>query len=189
MEIREPKSFEDLLYLQSILDKEVAKARENGFTPRERNADDIILSIIAELIEFDEELSTTHKTWKQKEFNKENAIIESVDVLFFFLQYINYLKDKEIGGIKKLIENLDFNKINFFRENKDFYYVEVDSFFINNMISFLLNGLLESFFFKLCRAYVFLGMTKEDILYTYWEKWQKNMQRINGDWSINHEKD
>ena len=184
MEIKKPETFEDLLELQKILDENTGKARQNGFIPRERNADDIRLSIIAELIEFDEELPQTHKTWKQKNFNKENAIIESVDVLFFFLQFINYLKDRRVGGIDRFIKNCDFNKIKFFREDKNFYSEEFDNFSITCMIHDLLSGYIHGFFSRMCRMYSFLELTKEDVFNVYWEKWQKNMKRVSEDWTL-----
>ena len=71
MELKKPETFEDLLNLQRILDENTGKARQNGFIPRKRNIDDIRLSLIAELIEFNEELPQTHKTWKQKALIKK----------------------------------------------------------------------------------------------------------------------
>ena len=106
MELKKPETFEELLELQRVLDENTGKVRQNGFIPRERNIDDIRLSLIAELIEFNEELPRTHKTWKQKSFNKENAIVESIDVLFFFLQFINHLKDIRVDGIEKSYKKL-----------------------------------------------------------------------------------
>lgn len=140
MQIKKPETFEDLLELQKILDENTGKARQNGFIPRERNIDDIRLSLIAELIEFNEELPQTHKTWKQKSFSKENAIIESIDVLFFFLQFINYLKDRRTDSIERVIKNCDFNKIKFFSDDKDFYSEKLDSFSIICIIFDLLEG-------------------------------------------------
>lgn len=184
MELKKPETFEDLLNLQRILDENTGKARQNGFIPRKRNIDDIRLSLIAELIEFNEELPQTHKTWKQKSFNKENAIIESIDVLFFFLQFINHLKDKKTDGIERVIKNCDFNKIKFFSDNKDFYSEELDSFSIICIIFDLLEGSINGFFSKLCRMYSSLKLTKEDVFNVYWEKWQKNMKRISEDWTL-----
>lgn len=187
MQIKKPETFEELLELQRILDENTTKTRENGFTPRERNIDDIKLSLIAELIEFDEELPQTHKTWKQKNFNKENAIIESVDVLFFFLQFVNHLKDIRAKSINRVIKNCDFNKIKFFSDNKEFYSMEFDSFSIICIIYDLLNGTINNFFFRLCRMYSSLELTKEDVFNAYFEKWQKNMERINKDWTLKGE--
>lgn len=51
--------------------------------------------MIAEIIEFNEETENTHKVWKQKEFNKEKMIEESVDVLFFYLQMCNLITEKD----------------------------------------------------------------------------------------------
>lgn len=177
--IKKPQTFEDLLELQKILDEEVAKKRDNGFIPRERNDYDIRLSLVAELIEFDEELQSTHKTWKQKEFNKQNAIIESVDVLFFFLQYINYLENKKVGGVKDLIKSCN-NIIK--RQPKKIN--AVGSFEILCLISNITTGFIETFFDKYCNmCYGYLEIKKEDIFEEYFKKWQKNMTRIKGDWT------
>lgn len=48
MKLREPKNFEDILKLQAILDRSMNNIRE-------RTLEDIKLSLIAELIELNEE--------------------------------------------------------------------------------------------------------------------------------------
>lgn len=42
--MKKPTNFRELLELQRILDMETAKPRENGFEPRKRNEQDILIS-------------------------------------------------------------------------------------------------------------------------------------------------
>lgn len=86
------KTFRELLEMQRELDKEIEKPRKNGFKPKFRNYRIIVKSMIAKIIEFNEETKNTHKTWQQKEFDKNKAIEESVDILFFYLQLVNLVK-------------------------------------------------------------------------------------------------
>ena len=64
MEFKRPENFEDILKLQKHLD-------ENLNNVRERTLKDIKLSLIAEVIEFNEETPESHKTWKTKPYDKE----------------------------------------------------------------------------------------------------------------------
>lgn len=75
--------FIELLEMQKQLDETVEKPRDNGFKPKRRTYQKIVKSMIAEIIEFNEETRDTHKTWKQKEFNVIKMVEESVDILFF----------------------------------------------------------------------------------------------------------
>ena len=59
--------------------------------------------MIAEIIEFNEETRNTHKTWKQKEFNVIKMVEESVDILFFYLQLVNFLGKED----ERIIEILN----------------------------------------------------------------------------------
>ena len=47
----------------------------------------------------------------------------------------------------------------------------------------LLDNKFRWFFSSLLTLSVKLGYTKEDILNCYWEKWQKNMERIGKEWN------
>ncbi len=181
MEIREPKSFEDLLNLQKILDETISKPRENKFKPRHRNIYDMKMSIIAEIIEFNEETKFSHKTWKQKEFNEENLKEEAIDILFFFLQLIN----------RKVSDNRDFDLSFFqwewkhlFEDNSIIVYSDEAEMRIIKNIS--CNDAYRAFV-NLIYLYIAYGISQNEVYSIYYKKWQKNMQRINGDWSMDYE--
>lgn len=194
MEIREPKSFEDLLYLQSVLDNMVAKPRKNNFTPRTREELDILLSIDDEFQEWLKELPKQYnfKTWKQKEYDLEKELEELTDILFFFLQYFNHKK----AFTEKMCTSIEIEDINkkMKKMEKIFFHTDVIDCNLRTKIHLFKNYLWskEVIDGKLFTEYMDLvqyrGFSKEDLLKTYWGKWQKNMQRINGDWSMDHEK-
>ena len=91
MEFKRPETFEDILKLQKHLDESIHNSRE-------RTEEDIKTSMIAELIEFNEETKDSHKTWKTKEYNKAKELKELTDVYFFFAQLVNY----EFSGCRML---------------------------------------------------------------------------------------
>ena len=177
--MNKPTNFDDLLELQRVLDEEIEKNRSNGFTPRKRDELDILLAIDDEFQEWLRELPYEYnfKTWKQKEYSREKELEELTDVLFFFLQYANNFF-------------VDFNKykINFYKEfffdygedyrNRDLMFCirnfKYDLWNRNDMTIFL-------DYILICKN---RGFTKEDLLNTYWDKWQKNMTRINKDWTL-----
>ena len=69
MQIKKPETFEELLNLQKIFDKEVLKPRKNGFIPRERTEQDIIYALDDEIQEWLKELpkELNFKIWKETE--------------------------------------------------------------------------------------------------------------------------
>ena len=79
--IKRPENFEDILNLQKHLD-------ENIHSSRERILKDIKLSLIAEVIEFNEETPESHKTWKSKHYDKEKELEEFTDIWFFLAQMV-----------------------------------------------------------------------------------------------------
>ncbi|WP_335932229.1 dUTPase [Fusobacterium polymorphum] len=164
MILRAPKNFEDILKLQKRLDESIHSSRE-------RTEEDIKLSLIAELIELNEETKYSHKTWKTKEYNREKELEELTDVYFFFAQLINY-------------RNRDgrFEIEYYCREFELFPNYYADSYF-TRLIYNLLDNSFRWFFGGLLTCSAKLGYTKEDILKTYWNKWQKNMQRIGKEWN------
>lgn len=179
MQIKKPETFEELLELQRILDENTTKTRENGFTPRERNEMDIIFSIDDEIQEWLKELPNelNFKTWKQKEYSREKELEELTDILFFILQLANY---KEYFKA----EFSDDFKIAW--EHKS-YYSEIET--RNIFVRELKNDLyFEQFKIYIMRDYIHIcsirNFTKQDILDKYFEKWQKNMERINKDWTL-----
>lgn len=171
--IKRPETFEDILKLQKHLDESIHSARP-------RTIDDIKKSIIAECIEFDEETPQSHKTWKTKPYNKEKELEELTDIWFFVAQMVNYSEymDK--------ITVLEKQKLNiFFEDNKSPYRSKNDildiifdvknSYMDYDWLRFLITDLMI-----LSNQY---GYTTQDILKTYWEKWQKNMKRIGKEWN------
>lgn len=190
MKIKKPENFKDLLYLQKILDDEVAKPRKNSFVPRKREELDILLSIDDEFQEWLKELPKIYnfKTWKQKEYDLEKELEELTDILFFFLQYFNHKKiftermctNIEIEDINKKIDKI----------GKIFSHTDVIDCNLRTKIHLFKNYLWskEVIDGKLFTEYMDLvqyrGFSQEDLLNTYWEKWQKNMKRINGDWTL-----
>lgn len=173
MEYKRPENFEDILKLQKHLDESIHSVRP-------RTIDDIKKSIIAECIEFDEETPQSHKTWKTKPYNKEKELEELTDIWFFVAQMVNYSEymDK--------ITVLEKQKLNiFFEDNKSPYRSKNDildiifdvknSYMDYDWLRFLITDLMI-----LSNQY---GYTTQDILKTYWEKWQKNMQRIGKEWN------
>lgn len=173
MKFKRPETFEDILKLQKHLDESIHSARP-------RTIDDIKKSIIAECIEFDEETPQSHKTWKTKPYNKEKELEELTDIWFFVAQMVNYSEymDK--------ITVLEKQKLNiFFEDNKSPYRSKNDildiifdvknSYMDYDWLRFLITDLMI-----LSNQY---GYTTQDILKTYWEKWQKNMKRIGKEWN------
>ena len=173
MGFKKPENFEDILKLQKHLDESIHSARP-------RTIDDIKKSIIAECIEFDEETPQSHKTWKTKPYNKEKELEELTDIWFFVAQMVNYSEymDK--------ITVLEKQKLNiFFEDNKSPYRSKNDildiifdvknSYMDYDWLRFLITDLMI-----LSNQY---GYTTQDILKTYWEKWQKNMKRIGKEWN------
>ena len=173
MEFKRPETFEDILKLQKHLDKNLNNVRP-------RCLRDIKMSLIAECVEFNEETKESHKTWKTKPYDKEKELEELTDIWFFVAQMVNYSEymDK--------ITVLEKQKLNiFFEDNKSPYRSKNDildiifdvknSYMDYDWLRFLITDLMI-----LSNQY---GYTAQDILKTYWEKWQKNMKRIGKEWN------
>lgn len=171
----------DLLEMQRQLDEEVAKPRDNGFVPRIRSRKDIILSMIAEIIEFNEETEHSHKTWKFKKKYEYSAIIEeATDILFFCLQLVNHteLEKFQIEAISQL-----WNKV----WNYDDFYcdcdTEVDLIRTITRTDCYTYPWLMDVLMALILLYKGNAFLKNVIIQTYLNKWKKNMHRIKEDWS------
>lgn len=175
--ISKPRCFNDLLELQRILDEIIEKNRKNGFVPRKRNVLDILLAIDDEVQEWLRELPQEYnfKTWKQKLYSKEKELEELADILFFFLQYVNYTMAED-----------EFEEL--FDEFDSFEYSTLSEA-IFDLKRYLYSNSYE--IDELDRAFdVYLGIvkkrgfTRDELLETYWKKWQTNMKKINKDWVI-----
>lgn len=168
MEFKRPETFEDILKLQKHLDKNLNNVRP-------RTLRDIVLSLIAEYIEFNEETPESHKTWKTKPYDKQKELEELTDMYFFLAQMVNFgIEHSKSYGVVK------YEIINSFNEKFEYsYYSKI----LNNLFlpAYNCDSLsIAKEIFKITGSY---GYTKDDILNCYWEKWQKNMQRIGKEWN------
>ena len=171
--IKRPETFEDILNLQKHLDESIHSARP-------RTIDDIKKSIIAECIEFDEETPQSHKTWKTKPYNKEKELEELTDIWFFVAQMVNHCE-----VIEEITEFEKRDLFKFFNNENNPYMEEIN---VLTIIFDLRSPTMSYEYLKwviidlsnLTNQY---GYTTQDILKTYWEKWQKNMKRIGKEWN------
>lgn len=160
MKMKEPKSFKDICELQKELDSHIVNVRE-------RTGRDIVKSMIAEIIEFNEETKDSHKTWKTKEYNSEKELEELTDIFFFFAQWINNSDRKCVHILEKIFH---FNDTGY----ADIYL----------LISNVTRDPIEQVLVTLMKIVHKYGYTKDDILKTYWKKWQYNMsERLGKEWN------
>lgn len=190
MEIKKPETFQDLLYLQSVLDDEVAKPRENSFVPRKREELDILLSIDDEFNEWLKELPKIYnfKTWKQKEYDLEKELEELTDILFFFLQYFNHKKiftERMCSSVELSSLTMKMNKIEniFLNKYEDLCSLSTRIHLFKHYLwsNEILNGVAFEQYMYIVNDRSF---STQDLINKYWEKWQTNMKRINGDWTL-----
>ncbi|MGL5050878.1 MAG: dUTP diphosphatase [Fusobacteriaceae bacterium] len=155
--------------MQKRLDTETMKPRSNGFTPRAREESHIVRSLIAEVIELDEELEDlTHKTWKKKEFDKSKVLEELTDVFFFLVQWINYKKLEDVCELSFASETYE-----------GFGTVEC----MLNVIGSASRGCLGATIFNYKTLVHSLDHKMKDIYECYEIKWNKNMKRIETEWN------
>ncbi|UTV61001.1 dUTP diphosphatase [Fusobacterium phage JD-Fnp2] len=173
MEFKRPETFEDILNLQKHLD-------ENLNNVRKRTLGDIKKSIIAECIEFDEETPQSHKTWKTKPYDKDKELEELTDIWFFVAQMVNHCE-----AIEEITKFEKIELFKFFNNENNPYMEEIN---VLTIIFDLRSPTMSYEYLKwviidlsnLTNQY---GYTTDDILKTYWEKWQKNMKRIGKEWN------
>ena len=169
IKFKRPENFEDILKLQKYLDESIHSSRE-------RTLKDIKLSLIAEVIEFNEETPESHKTWKTKKHSKEKELEELTDIWFFLAQMVNFKlenSDSFVETKNKIMKRFE-EGINL-KSDPD-----AD---IENLISDALYGNVLRIAENLLVISYNYGYTKDDILNCYWEKWQKNMKRIGKEWN------
>ena len=172
MEFKKPETFEDILKLQKYLN-------ENIHSSKERTEEDIKTSMIAELIEFNEETPESHKTWKTKPYDKAKELEELTDVYFFFAQLVNHrfdkyekiAKDRELKELERIFRTKKIDKKGNIKK------------LLNIVIAVVTRGSNTYLFEWLNELTVKYSYTKDDILNCYWEKWQKNMKRIGKEWN------
>ena len=174
MRLRAPKNFEDILKLQKHLDESIHSSRE-------RTEEDIKTSMIAELIEFNEETKDSHKTWKTKPYNKANELEELTDVYFFFAQLVNHeLSSCRVLTIEEKLKS--FEKI--FKNKTIILNTTPNCKRLLNLIINYVTTASTTYIFELLNTLtIHYGYTKKDILNCYWEKRQKNMKRIGKEWN------
>lgn len=66
-----PENFMEMFLYQAYLDDNINNVRV-------RDLRDIKKSLLAELVEFDEETPESHKTWKEKEIEEKNKEIKKI---------------------------------------------------------------------------------------------------------------
>lgn len=183
-------TFDDLLELQKQLDEEVAKPRDNGFVPRERTLLDIKLALDDEFQEWLRELpqELNFKTWKKKDYKREDELIEIVDVLFFVLAYVNTTEDED----NKKYFNFCYNEYfrSYSRFNDRFSLEDVITSFkrkiweynvlVKNPRNYIDGSIITDYLTLTAKR----GFTKDEIIKQYLKKWKENINsRIKGDWS------
>lgn len=179
--IKKPNNLEELLICQATLDKKIGEQRHNGFTPRKKNEIDIILALDDELQEWLKELPQEYnfKTWKQKKYNARKELEEFTDILFFYLQLINYRLQK--GCIPVAAKNF----LNELAAGYDMLQPDGNVIFYVCMLKQKLwdtdyVGFLETYI-KVAKA---RGFRKQQIIDMYWHKYIYNLKRIQGEWSL-----
>lgn len=159
----------DLLKLQKQIDEELNKPKENGFIPRKRTLLDIKLTLDDEFQEWLRELpqELNFKTWKQREYSRENELIELTDVLFLMLQYINFKEDNvEKSNCCRVWDDFKL-RFSIYNDEKDFS-VEVEIFkqylWFREYLSYAM--------MKYINIILLRGFTKEEIIKTYISKYK-----------------
>lgn len=167
--------FIDLLEMQKQLDEEVAKPRENGFVPRQRTLLDLKLALDDEFQEWLRELpqELNFKTWKKKEYKREDELIELTDCLFFILQWVN------ANNFTKSMLDIYSRKLEIFEK--------VINENLRTLISMFKNYLwtdktLIIFSIWICIC-IERGFTKDEIIQAYLTKWKTNITvRVKEEW-------
>lgn len=173
MEYKKPENFLDMLELQKYLDSKICSFRSRGIK-------DIKKSLIAECIEFDEETKDSHKTWKKHIHNKEKELEELTDIWFFTAQLVNYsYENRDITTLERK------ELFKFFEDDNLAYSGDIG---ILDVIWDIRSPVMDYDFLKFLILDLIVvtnkyGYRKDDILRVYWDKWQKNMERIGKEWN------
>lgn len=165
-------SFIDLLDKQAELESKINHIRE-------RTTEDICTSMLAELIEFQEETQESHKTWKVKEYDQAAMKEEAVDILFFYLQYC-----LDLGEVDKLkLES-------YWRWN---WKQKQAKYSRGRTIFALIRTIVESEGYREQKAIFMMNylvtlyqqyeITLDEVYAIYEDKYNKNLQRIGSEWN------
>lgn len=165
----------DLLEMQRQLDEDVAKPRENGFVPRKRTLLDIKLALDDEFQEWLRELpqELNFKTWKKKEYSREDELIELTDCLFFILQWVN------IRYVRKDMLKIFSNRLEEFCKNIYGDLRALISVFKENLWG---DKTLTTFCAWICIC-IERGFTKDEMIQAYLTKYKRNITvRVKEEW-------
>lgn len=167
--------FIDLLEMQNQLDEEVAKPRENGFVPIKRTFLDIKLALDDEFQEWLRELpqELNFKTWKKKEYSREDELIELADCLFFILQWVN------ANNFTKSMLDIYSRKLEIFEKAINENLRTLISMFKNYLWT---DKTLIIFSIWICIC-IERGFTKDEMIQAYLTKWKRNITvRVKEEW-------
>ena len=173
MKFKKPENFEDILNLQKHLD-------ENLNNVRKRTLEDIKLSLIAEVIEFNEETPESHKTWKTKPYDKEKELEELVDIWFFMAQLVNYAESIGHISIQEVTRLSNFFKDDNIYTDKN---ISVLTIIFNLRSPKMHYDWLKFLIIDLMNLSNHYGYTTNDILEGYWKKLNYNLSRIGKEWN------
>ena len=173
MEFKRPETFEDILKLQKHLDESIHSSRE-------RTLKDIKLSLIAEVIEFNEETPESHKTWKTKPYDKEKELEELVDIWFFMAQLVNYAESIGHISIQEVTRLSNFFKDDNIYTDKN---ISVLTIIFNLRSPKMHYDWLKFLIIDLMNLSNHYGYTTNDILEGYWKKLNYNLSRIGKEWN------
>ncbi|MGL5049708.1 MAG: dUTP diphosphatase [Fusobacteriaceae bacterium] len=148
---------------QTILDDKIKESKGSDY--KERTLEKIKFSIIAEIIEFQEELEETHKTWKKKEFSRNKQLEEFVDIFFFVLQAMRVHESPRIN----------YYSIAYASELK-----------VNTILSVMIIDTISNKFDTLLESYLSIAKTMnfsiKEIEEEYMRKFDINMERVSNEW-------
>lgn len=172
MNYNKPNNLNEIIELQKVLDNKIELSNKLKGTYTERDIRHIIISLIAELIEFNEELECSHKTWKKKEYyNTGKQREELIDCLFFYCQLLIIDKVDTSG--------LDFILSGFENDLKVDINKEYDSnFLVLECINYANNLDYKKFLYSYLSLAKKLGLNKNSLLDLYFNKWSENLKRI-----------
>lgn len=167
-------NFELILDMQKELDSKINNCRE-------RTVKDIMISFIAELVEWNETTDGSHKTWKHKVYTESEQFEEIVDCLFFIAQLFNH--DRAKTNFEELKKDPYYQTL---KNNTESFNEETVFRLLNlNALSLLANDINVE---DLLISYVVLvtdvlGYTEEEIEEEYKRKHRINLNRINNEWN------
>lgn len=150
---------------------------------RERDIDDMSISFIAELVEWQETTEFSHKTWKHSNYTRAEQFEEYTDMLFFIVQIYNS-NGIEID-LEKINKDPDYTRIknmDGFNEKQCFKLLMINILFCNIEKTTIQELLISYLILAEC-----MGYTEQELENEYLRKHKINLERIeksreNGGW-------